>query len=227
MAWTVENLASLEDTVTSSHRIALLRISLLKEDNGFAALFAPLLKNALDSWFLSLEKLPNRIEEEKKEKEGIQSESLIDNMTETNILRRVLQVHVAVSRLDKFLGEELGRQGTHAVLSRLMRYDGSLWEREEDQDIIMKLQDLACEVVAGGAFPLKVAPFAVDELKHRLPLQFHIQPVHVSDVQSENCIGPESRLVLINQVTERQSSQEDVGFGESFTNFFRDLFRLP
>ena len=219
MEWTVANLASLEEAVTSSRQIALLRISLLKGNNGFAAMFTPLLKNAFDSWLMPLEKLPTRRDEEKKEKEGIQTDSLIGNMTETNILRRVLQVHVSVSRLDKSLGEELGREGTHAMLSRLIRYDGSSWEREEDQDIIMELQDLACQVAAGGAFPLKVAPFAADELKCRLPLQFHIQPVHVSDAQRENCIEQESRLVLINQITERQSAQEDVGFGKSLTYF--------
>jgi hypothetical protein len=220
MAWTADNLASLEEAVTSPYQISLLRISLLKEDNGFAAVFVPLLKNALDSWLLSFEKLPNLEEEEKKEEEMIQSEPLINELIETSTLRRVLQVHVAISRLDKSLGEELGRQGSHVVLSRLMRYDGSLWEREEDQDTIMEFQDLACEIATSGAFPLKVAPFSIDDLKCRLPIQFDIHPVDASsDGPSVNDAKLESQLVLINQVTERQSAQVDVGFGTSSQAF--------
>ena len=125
-------------------------------------------------------------------------------------------MHVAISRLDKALGEELGRQGSHFVLSRLIQHDGSSWEREEDHDTIMELKDLACEIATSGAFPLKVAPFSINDLKCRLPLQFDIHPVDASSQRlSENDAELESQLVLISQVTERQSSQVDVGFGTS------------
>jgi hypothetical protein len=216
MAWTADNLTTLEEAITSPYQISLLRISLLKEDDGFAAMFVPFLKNALDSWLLSFEKLPNLEEEEKKEEEVILSEPLISELVETSILRRVLQVHVAISRLDKGLGEELGRQGSHVVLSRLMRYDGFLRGREEDQDTVMELHDLACEIATNGAFPLKVAPFSIDDLKCRLPIQFDIHPVgESSNGPSENDAEQELQQVLINQVTERQSAQVDVGFGTS------------
>jgi len=217
----VMNLAFFEEAVTSRRELVLVRMKLLQEDEiGFAALFVPLLKNAVDSWLLAVDEQitagkHNNACEEKKEEVSVDVEPKISRLNETEILSRILEVHVAISRLDTTLAEEVGRQGSHAILSRLMRYDGSLWEQEEDQDAIMELQDCCCEVAAltGGAFPLKVAPFAVEDLKSRLPLRFHIEAV---DTDASDCTDSESssnsQVVLIHQITKRQSAQEDVGF---------------
>lgn len=218
----VANLASFEEAASSQRQLALLRMNLLEEDNiGFAALFVPLLKNALDSWLCTVESILMRddtLSEEKKEDDALpQQEAHLVNLKETIFLSRALQVHVAVSRFDRTLAEELGREGSHKVLSRLMQYNVSLWQEEENQDTIMELQDFCCKVaaLAGGSFPLKVSPFAADDLLRRLPLRFHIQPVDDSvETSSDSQSSHNSPLVLINQVTERQSAQEDVGFGK-------------
>jgi hypothetical protein len=92
----------------------------------------------------------------------------------------------------------------------------------------MEFQDLACEIATSGAFPLKVAPFSIDDLKCRLPMQFDIHPVDASsDGPSVNDAKLESQLVLINQVTERQSAQVDVGFGTSSQATSCTVFGLP
>lgn len=210
------NLESFEAACTSQRQLALLRMHLLEHDRvGFAALFVPLLKNAVDSWLMALNTCSNTAiyhdgcEEKKQEDVYGEHEPLISKLEETDMLSRVLQVHVAVSRLDPTLAQEVGCQGSHAILSRLIRYDGFVWQTEENQDSIMELQDACCEIAAltGGSFPLKVSPCSIDELKARLPLCFDIHAVENTDSEPQNC-----RQVLIHQVTERQSAQEDVGF---------------
>ena len=220
MALTIDALVSFEEAVTSRQQLALYRMSLLREDGtGFAALFVPLLQRSLDSWFLAVETpAVHSYTECEEKKQEVNQQMQIAKTPETNILSRVLQVHVAVSRLDPTLAEELGRQGSHALLSRLMQYDGCLRQEEEDQDVIMELQDYCCTMAAltGGVFPLKVAPFSSDDLRLRLPLSFHIHAVNDNNTsdRTDPEISCNSQLVLINQVTERQSAQDDVGFGK-------------
>jgi hypothetical protein len=176
-------------------------------------LFVPLLKHALDSWWRALLAIRTFSQEEKKQDEAACNDECISKLQETRTLHRVLQVHVAISRLDSTLAEEVGRQGSHALLHKLLVYNGHDFQTQDDQDCIMELQDFCCEIAActGGAFPLKVSPFAEEDLRNRLPLSFHIHPV-VNDGSESLASG--SQLILINQVTTRQSAQEDVGFGK-------------
>ena len=139
----------------------------------------------------------------------------------TDSLRRALQLHTKVCQLDSTLAEELGREGSHAVLAKLIRFDlHSEMDRagivsfdipEEDVDAVMELQDLACEIgsMSSGSFPIKVAPFTREELRSRLPLRFSCSSVS----RSHEELDCEQHHILIHQVTaRRQGAQEDVGF---------------
>ena len=82
----------------------------------------------------------------------------------------------------------------------------------------MEIQDLACEIAAlSPSFPVRAAPFTVNELVARLPLSFNISPVITTDRESESQTL-ESKMteltVLINEVKSRQTAQKDVGFGK-------------
>lgn len=228
-----------EGRIKSPRDIALLRIEYLegRRGEGLAAVFVQMLQDSSDSWFQHLSCAKTRaaattpavqpIQEEKKEESD--SSAVHDNNDKsplavagawpTEILARVLRLHVTLSRLDPTLGEELGRQGSHAILSRILKYD-DCWEEEQDRDAIMECQEYACEVamMTDGSFPSRTCPFAVDDLRSRLPLSFHIQPLDVetnhNHHQEEEEEEAESQLVLIRQVTARQSAQADVGFGE-------------
>jgi predicted nicotinamide N-methyase len=206
-----ENLVSFERASTSRRQLALARSQYLEDDGvGFAALFVPVLKHALDSWLRAIATSVTN-EEEKKEQDATHNDNAacIPTLDETKTLQRVLRVHVAISQMDSTLSEELAREGSHALLQKLIIYDASVWPTEQDRDCIMELQDYCCQVAActGGAFPLKVSPISVQEMQQRLPLSFHIHPIDGTKSSS-----PSSPLVLINQVTTRQSAQKDVGF---------------
>jgi len=229
--FSIENLNSLESKTSNPREIALLRFESLENvnDGGFASSFVPMLRDSMNSWFDSSMKSGNtvmtrdnngcKVAEEKKEDINVLTPELsffVKGTVETDILYRVLTIYVNISRVDPTLAEELGRQGSHLVLSRLIRYDGAMdFETEEDQDTIIELQDLACEIAtqAGGSFPVKCAPLTPDDLRSRLPLRFTITAPNKSDQEKEETITADEQVVLINQVTaRRQSAQEDVGF---------------
>jgi len=248
-------LEQLESAVKSTREIALLRMRCLgggdDEDDdggspGLPFLIVELLRELLDSFFGSIE---NRrcccSTDDRSEHTALASDSL---------LARLLKVHLALSRLDPTLGEELGRQGSHALLGKLVQYDvssvsvptrkplhgdddgdddGVDQQIETLQDTIMELQDLSCEISACGKIS-KVLPLSVEELKTRLPLLFHLDAdVHGRDagdplqtsLPSEDSAGGSSiggpatilsdddNAILVRQVTNRQTAQEDVGFG--------------
>jgi predicted nicotinamide N-methyase len=109
--------------------------------------------------------------------------------------------------MDTTLSEELGREGLHMILTKIMRLDPNVFQAEEDQDTLIEIQDLAGEMAAiASTFPSLVAPFTNQEILDRLPLQFTISPVDKSQSRSAEM------TIFINQVKERQSSQADVGF---------------
>ena len=131
----------------------------------------------------------------------------------TDNLTKCLQIHLNCVKLDSTLGVELGAQGTHAELRRIVQWESHDLQSEVDVDTIMDLQDLACEIAAlYSNFPMKASPFPPEALLERLPLSFCIQPVVEKQDTAKASINNE--LVLIHQVTARQSAQEDVGFGE-------------
>ena len=115
-------------------------------------------------------------------------------------------------------------------------------DNEENDDESVEIQDLVCEALSFGGVnmsrSLHQLPFSYDELVKRLPLSFWFQfsPVDgakdsVSNDDSSNSSGnmyggdecksiaddngsniPTSLLLLVHQVSERQSCQDDVGF---------------
>lgn len=198
--YTINDLNYLEKQLQSPRDIALLRIQLLEDgdDEGFAARFVPLLQKTVELWLASLAGTTQDGFCEEKKDEDI-SAFVVHNTYETKTLFRVLRLHVAIAKHDPILAEEVGLQGSHICLSKVIRYDSSLWHQvEEDSDAIMELQDLACEVASSSPkFPLRASPLSINDLKDRLPLCISFDDQH---------------SVLIQQVTTRQSAQEDVGF---------------
>jgi hypothetical protein len=233
-----ERLLSLQKELSTPRQIAFYRIKLLEQENDdvndgpqpqacLASMLVPLLKDSLTAWLA----------------QPIILGALLSKMTETVNLQLILQLHLHVTKMNPSLGEELGRQGSHAPLVKLMNldladYSGANMDGDGDgdgddsvdeanQDIVIELQDLACEIAAlASSFPVKVAPFCAHGLRQRLPLVFSIGAVPVKSVvdsKANNGRGcslyetpskvAETETVLIHQVTTRQSAQEDVGFG--------------
>jgi hypothetical protein len=189
-----------EEQLETPRVLALSRIRLLEDgQKGFASLFLPLMRDSFHAWFDSLASL--------------KSGTPLSSTRETLIIFRVLSICSSIATFDGTLSEELGREGSHALLSRLLKYDASRFETEEDQDTVVELQDLAGETAAySDSFPLRISPFGLEDLQNRLPLSFPVLPAH-----KEATTNPEKDgglLVLINQVTARQSAQKDVGFGK-------------
>jgi hypothetical protein len=220
-----EQLLSLQKELLTPRQIAFYRIKLLQDDKGdLAFMLVPLLKDSLTAWLAAKPIIPT---------------ALLSEMTETVNLRSILQLHLHVTMMNPSLGEELGRQGSHAPLVKLMNLDLAQYGNdiaegsfvEANQDTVIELQDLACEIAAlACSFPVPVAPFCAHDLRQRLPLVFSIRAVpveseKVTDSDSDGSSGYESEkqsvkvaekiteTVLIHQVTTRQSAQEDVGFG--------------
>ena len=224
-----ERLLSLQKELSTPRQIAFYRIKLLEEENDdvngpqpqacLASMLVPLLKDTLTAWLA----------------QPIIMSALLSEMAETTNLRLVLQLHLHVTKMNPSLGEELGRQGSHAPLVKLMNLDLAPYSGtnidgdgdidEANQDTVIELQDLACEIAAlASSFPVKVAPFCAHGLRQRLPLVFSIGAVPVESVPDsktsngrggyeKSSMVAETETVLIHQVTTRQSAQEDVGFG--------------
>ena len=195
----------IEQRVLSTRSICHLRHDLLENGQaGFAASFVPLLEKALDTWFASVQrKSPSNssivlVEDKKDDANAVHASTFcsVHDTLETKELSRALSIHLAVAQKDPILAEEIGFQGSHVILTKLIRFDVSPY-REQDQDSIMDLQDLACEIASTAtSFPLKLAP--IQNLADRLPLCI--------------CFTPPKYKLFIQQVTSRQSAQHDVGF---------------
>jgi len=224
-------------------------------EEGLATPLAKQLSDAFDCWQRSIRlrcsrlldddtrhahgSPPGQIAEEKKEDDAFPvglpvltsnppPRLLVSDLIETHALRKVLDIHIKLCQLDSTLAEELGREGSHAVLSRLIRFNletevaevtsssfGSDIVQEEDLDTVMELQDLACEIgsLCGGSFPMKSSPYTVEELRARLPLCFSVSSVNDREESTtDTAVERATQHILINQVTARQSAQEDVGF---------------
>jgi predicted nicotinamide N-methyase len=202
--WAIEDLDVIEQRVQSLRAICEWRHCLLTEGQaGFAASFVPLLEKIIDSWFASVQRKSwsssrtVSVEDTKDDGNGMIASSFcsVCDTLETKALSQALSIHVAISQKDPILAEEIGFQGSHMLLTRLIQYDASQYP-EQDQDAIMTLQDLACEIASSASsFPLKLAP--IPNLLERLPLCISFSPQH---------------KLFIQQVTSRQSAQQDVGF---------------
>jgi hypothetical protein len=115
-----------------------------------------------------------------------------------------------------FVGNEAnGELKSEGLLSRQFIF-------EQDEDVLTEIQDEACEIVYDSrlpnlTFPVKISPFTTDELIQRLPLEFQVQsPYYVQDDSHDHDVFASKMSFLIQQVTDRQSAQEDVGFGKFF-----------
>ena len=207
----------------------------LSGSDGLAAPLTTLLSCTYDEWLRSTRMRCKQVEmemtegvhdEEKKNEDDDDQHDhstsclfIVHETQATDSLRRVLQLHTKVCQLDSTLAEELEREGSHAVLAKLIRFDlqsemdrasfASFDMPEEDADAVMELQDLACEIgsMSGGSFPIKVAPFTREELRSRLPLRFSCSSVAGSHEE----LDCQQHQILIHQVTaRRQGAQEDV-----------------
>lgn len=147
-----------------------------------------------------------------------QSQSLFTqhaNTIETNELMGILNLHRHINKMDPTLAEEIAKFGSHQKLSKLIRLDiYELLENleiqdqkqyEMEEDMLVAIQDVACEVAYGSnlKYPVNFSPFTTEELWQRLPLVFNISsPIDEKNVEQ----------LIVRQVTERQSAQDDVGF---------------
>lgn len=140
----------------------------------------------------------------------------LKSTAETCDLVRILNLYRRLAEGDTSLEEEIGLEGAHAYLAKLIKFDGSNLENEADQDVVLDMQDLACEIAAlSTSFPMRAAPFTMEELRERLPLFFSFFPVTAGFVHEEGEAEEDGGFtILINQVHSRQTSQKDVGFGK-------------
>ena len=196
-----DQLSLLEENIKSPRDIAQSRIRMLEASGkGFAAYLVSLIQEASESFFRRLA-LPSSIVP-------------LSERLETSYFDRLLRVHSAICQLDSTLSEELGREGSHAILSRLLESNVSKLPSEEDQDTFMALQDIAGEIASlSRNFPLKFSPFIKEELKQRLPLEFFIHSVDEDNLYNKPS-DENGFSILIHQIPTRQKEQKDVGFGE-------------
>jgi len=183
-------------------------------DGGLAAPLVELLSQTIDTWMRVFTTHKSTLLEEKKELLESFDLKIVDAI-ETKRLHQVLSLHLDLSKADATLAEEIAKGcGSHRYLSKLICMDiysillllsSSTQEQyEQAEDVLIEMQDLACKVahsVPSIAYPAKLSPYAKEELQARLPLMF--------DICSPN--GNRESL-MVQQVTERQSAQEDVGF---------------
>ena len=205
-----EQIEYMEEQCKSPKHVALLRMEFLDgKGSGFASFFLPMLRNSLLRWMNILQSVQGY-------------GSLLSEAPETTMLIRCLRIYKSIADMDPALSEEVGREGAHTLISKLIKIDWSSLEKEEDQDIVMEIQDMACEIASmSNSFPLQIAPYTEEELCLRLPLSFPILPATSDCVADSGTVEDQGGvLILINQVKERQSAQKDVGFGKEVGAMF-------
>jgi len=204
MTYTLHDLDHLEQQFQSPRNIAMLRIQCLDNDDatgdddqqlGVAAMFVPLLQQTFEDWYCT-----NR----KEAKTNVETSSTIN-------LMRTLKLYVSLAQKDTVLAEEVAYEGGHICLSTFMKYVASItWPIDtEETDTVMEMNDWACEITAlsnSGKFPVPISPYSPDDLRSRLPKSISFPFI--------NTVGAteDEHTILIQQVTSRQSAQEDVGF---------------
>lgn len=180
---------------------------------GIAVPLVEALEHSIHRWFEHIQQSPSPLS--KNEKTSYQYASFIASTIETKELTDVLNLHLHINKSDSTLAEEIAKTGSHQMLSKLIRLDiYTLLEKfkirnqqqyEIEEDSLVEIQDIACEVAYGSnlTYPVHFSPFTTEELIHRLPLVFNISsPIDEKNVER----------LIVRQVTERQSAQDDVGF---------------
>mmetsp|Transcript_9308 Transcript_9308/g.22860 ORF Transcript_9308/g.22860 Transcript_9308/m.22860 type:complete len:460 (-) Transcript_9308:29-1408(-) len=218
------SVTEIEDNLKSRNSLALYRIRLLNRDEnlgdgdrrrseGFPSLFLGLLGQSVND-FIALVSIPQ------KHDDGEQNDFL-SKIAVTRTLTRILKIYRKISEFDPVLCEEIGKEGAHHFLSRIIKIDIFSIDfcqgtddivNEANQDTIIEIQDLAGEIAASAnSFPLQASPYVHEELLERLPMTFKINPTARFN-EYETGYDEDGITILINQVTDRQSAQKDVGF---------------
>jgi predicted nicotinamide N-methyase len=194
-----ETVSQFETYLTSPKSLAYARINAIKNNSkSLGATFLSSLESAVEKWLVICKNV------------GGGEDLLLKDRSETRLLTTMLQIYLRISTLDATLEEEIGREGAHPLLSKIMKLDSSLFQKEEDQDCVVEIQDLAGEIAAmsSKSFPQRVSPLTMEELEQRLAITFQMSSV---ENKSDDSVWKDI-TILINQVSERQSAQQDVGF---------------
>ncbi|KAL7556810.1 hypothetical protein ACA910_005245 [Epithemia clementina (nom. ined.)] len=200
----VELLEQLEEVADVPFQICSLRTRLLRqEDNGRQT--SSLASVFVDTFAASLIQFEKRL---------YANTANLSTLPETKRLCRLLDLHAKFCQYDDILAEEVGREGSHLYLLRIIQFpisDDDHQISEADQDMVMEMQDRACSIAATyDTFPMRCTPLTFEEFQQRLPIKFDVDPISLDESKVDGTTRTES--ILIHQVTKRQSAQEDVGF---------------
>eukprot|EP00986_Skeletonema_menzelii_P008692 scaffold3767_cov116-Skeletonema_menzelii.AAC.17 len=215
---TTDNLATLEDQLSSPRQIALSRIDYAKKtssgeaDGGLPAMLVSMLSDAYNSSIhLNVDDATGETDATMNVIQEFCSSAKIEN------LFRIISSLSKISQLDNTLGEEISRAGSQAILKRLVDqikeyitiYETSTNETSEElMDKLMDYLDLTCELYS--PMQSRGMPFTNEEIERRLPLVYKLGPNQGEEEDGKYHDYPTT--ILISQVTVRQSSQGDVGY---------------
>lgn len=181
----------LEKSSSSPRQIAILRRKFLDDYNDLPVTWVSILHDAI---VIFLDRI---------QKAQADATLRISHDAATLHLCRLLELQSQLMQNDAILGEEIQRAQPQPILFQLIQYDVTRLGRLEQQEDVMDVQDRVCQIIS-VAKSHSTLLYTVDELKARLPVAIDVTPAaHGSMVQ-----------ILIHQVTDRQSAQEDVGFGK-------------
>jgi hypothetical protein len=212
-----------------------LNIAVRPNGAGLASIFAPVFIEKVTSFIQATTTLLlGLVDDAQQVKESRNFRNFRESF---HTINRLLRIYCQWAYSDPVLAEELGQQGLHPLLIRLMQFstqppldedickhvDVVLLEMIEDS--IQQIQDLAGEVAAASRpyFPLNSTTlYTVSDLRQRLPLMFDFKPSSIKQTIVDHQTNSEDNgyskndmamTVLVHQVTSRQSAQVDVGFG--------------
>ena len=220
MSVTIRHLINLERVCTTAQQLALERI---RTGGAVSLSCVNLLKEAVEAW----EKHVDCVLEARKSRSFVSSPPhLTEDTNETlaafafgsmdaDVLLRTLNLHLHLTQLDPILGEETGMDGSHLILTLLMKrifpkidsLDTYSYTSEEDEDAVNDLRDVAFSIAScfREVFPIRNTPLTKEERMRRLPLLFSVEPaLNVNEDATRASI-------LVHQIPTRQSAQEDVG----------------
>jgi predicted nicotinamide N-methyase len=214
----METVQTIQSKLQSRQQLALYRLELLvgNDDDihdirrrGFPSIFVPILQEVIEEFMTNMLNID-------QQRHRQQEPLLDDSMKE---LLAVLQSYKQITILDNVLKEELAMEGSHHSLKKIMNLDITEYEQqqlleESQQDLILEVQDLVCEIAASSpSFPVPVTPLTLEELRLRLPLQFDISVDGGDDTTTTTTTPAAATIsILINEVTTRQTEQKDVGY---------------
>jgi predicted nicotinamide N-methyase len=223
----METIQIIQSKLRSRQQLALYRMELLvcNDDDestaddiddirrrGFPSIFVPILQEVIEEFMTIMLNID-------QQRHRQQQPLLDDSMKE---LLAVLQSYKQITILDNVLKEELAMEGSHHSLKKIMNLDITEYEQQQlleetQQDLILEVQDLVCEIATSSpSFPVPVTPLTLEELRLRLPLQFDISVDGGDDTTTTTTTTTPAATIsisiLINQVTTRQTEQKDVGY---------------